>query len=166
MARLRPYARRHAGWPRSGIVLSAALVLALWLTGLLLQAWPGEQAALLPPWQAQVRHSALVVHGIGAWVFCLFAGRWIWPHAMLVWRRAVDATWVLGLAAAGLVLLVAVTGLLLLYGPGDAREVSIAAHWWTALGWPVLLALHARRLFGRRAWAHPDPSAEPHGRHR
>lgn len=158
---MRPYARRHAGWPRGGIALSAALILALWLTGLLLDAWPAEQAPLLAPWQSQMRHAAVVVHGIGAWAFCLFAGRWAWPHAALVWRRAADATWLLGLAAAGLALLVAASGLLLLYGPGDARDAAVLLHWWTAVGWPALLLLHARKLLARRPRHHELP---PHRR--
>ncbi|MGZ5179437.1 MAG: hypothetical protein ACXWC2_03105 [Ramlibacter sp.] len=162
---MRPFARRHAGWPRRGIVLSAALVLALWLTGLLLEAWPAEQTPLMQPWQAQLRHAAVVLHGVGAWIFCLFAGRWAWPHAALVWRRAPDATWLLGLVAAALALLVAASGLLLLYGPGDAHDASAVAHWWTALGWPVLLALHARGLFARRAWAHHEHAHQHPPRH-
>lgn len=148
---MRHFARRHAGWPRGGIALSATLVAVLWGTGLLLDVWPAEQAALLLPWQSQLRHSALVAHGIGAWVFCLFAGRWAWPHVALMWRRAVDSTWWLGLLATSLALAAAVTGVLLLYGPGEGREASVAAHWWTAVGWPALLALHVRRLVQRRA---------------
>lgn len=149
---MRPITRRHGGWPRGGVALSAALVLALWLTGLLLDAWPAEQAALLAPWQSQLRHEAVVVHGAGAWVFCLFAGRWMWPHAALVWRRAVDATWLLGLVGAAIAVLVAATGLLLLYGPGEVRDAAVVVHWWTAVGWPALLLLHARKLLagGRR----------------
>lgn len=158
---MKHFARRHAGWPRRGIALSAALVLALWATGLVLDLWPAEQAALLPPWQSQMRHSALVVHGVGAWVFCLFAGRWAWPHIALMWRRAVDATWWLGLVAGGIALLVIASGLLLLYGPGEAHDASAVAHWWTAVGWPVLLALHARRLLVRRT----APVHDVHRRH-
>jgi len=160
VARLRHYARRHAGWPRRGIALSTALVLALWITGLLLDMWPAEQAPLLQPWQSQLRHAAVIAHGIGAWVFCLFAGRWAWPHVALVWRRALDTTWLLGLVSGGLALAIAASGLLLLYGPGDARDATVAAHWWTAIGWPVLLALHVRRLVTHRgSLAH-----EPHRR--
>lgn len=141
--------RRHAGWSRRALVACGLLLLALIATGVLLEAWPAEQVAELEPWQMQVRRAATVVHGAGAWLFCLFAGRWIWPHALMVWRRSRHRAWWLGIANAALVIAVCATGLLLLYGPANLHDDAGALHWWLALGWPVLLLLHARRLFER-----------------
>lgn len=139
---------RRTGWSRAAIAWTAALVVLLWGSGVLLHVWPADASFDLGATQMAWRRTALVAHGAGAWMFCLFAGRWIWPHAALVWRRRASWTWVGGIGMALVLLLVAVTGLLLLYGAAEIHPAAAAVHWWVAVGVPVLLLAHAfvRRL--------------------
>lgn len=162
MARLKPRVRYRAGWSGKGMAALGFLVLALWLTGVVLKAWTGDEAVLLEPWQMQLRHAAVVSHGIGTWVFCFLAGRWVWHHVQLVWSWPRTLTWWFGLASAAIAMVGATSGLLLLYGPGESHEAVVSMHWWLTFGWPVLLGVHARAL-ARRIWRKPNESLT-HGR--
>lgn len=148
MARLTAWPPRQA-WTRAGVLIGLVLLIALWASGLLLEVWPAESAFELPAPQAALRHGAVVLHGVGAWVACIAAGRWVWPHVARVWRLPAGASWWLGIAAAAMAAGVSVTGLALLYGPGDWHERLGEVHWWIAVGWPALVLVHARRL-----WTH------------
>ena len=156
MAPLNAHVHR-TGWSRAAIACTAALVVLLWASGVLLQAWPADAAFDLGPTQLAWRRTALVAHGAGAWVFCLFAGRWIWPHATLVWRRRVNWIWLGGVAMALVLLLVALTGLVMLYGAADVHPAAAAVHWWVALGSPALLLAHAVVRRSQRAAARRRP---------
>jgi len=144
VAKLKRMVLRHAGWTRPGAVAVTAAVLLLWLTGVLLFAWPAESSFELPPWEQELRRIALVLHGCTVWVLCFLAGHWLWTHVATVWRRRRHGTWMIGAATAVVMTVVAGTGLLLLYGPEPLRAPSAVVHWWTAVGLPVLLAVHAR----------------------
>lgn len=154
MARLKRFERRHAGWPRTGIGAFAILVGGLWVTGIALWMWPADEIAQLAPEVIRWRRAAAVTHGAGAWIFCLLVGRWVWPHIALVWARRADLAWWLGTATAAIVGFVALSGLLLLYGPADAQPAVSIAHWWTAVGWPAVLLLHVRHLLRRAPPSH------------
>ncbi|NML46718.1 hypothetical protein HHL11_23445 [Ramlibacter sp. G-1-2-2] len=150
MARLiHPHARR-TGWSGTALAWTATLLALLWASGLLLYLWPAEALMELAPAQVLLRRVALLVHGTGVWLLCMFAGRWIWPHAQIVWRRKRTGTWVLGIAMASMLLAVAATGMLLLYGPADSHDGASALHWWVAVGLPLLFAAHGWRRFGPR----------------
>ena len=139
--------RRHraAGWSRAGVALLAVTVLALWLSGIAMHASAADDSLLdLPEWQARWRHAATVLHGVLAWVLCLTAGRWIWPHACLLWhKRGYTARWWLGLMTAASGAFIALGGLFLLYGSVPLRDAMGLLHWWMGLAWPVALAVHA-----------------------
>ena len=152
MARLNGDPPRH-GWTRAGVRFGLALLLALWATGVLLELWPAEAVFQLAAWQAGLRHAALVLHGIGAWLACVALGRWIWPHAAIAWRMPTGRTWWLGLVGATMASAVAITGLALLYGPADWHEGLGQVHWWIGVGWPALVLWHAVRLLRRAAAA-------------
>ena len=144
-----PLARAHAGWSRAGWYCCAAVTLLLWLSGWALHQIEPERLMELPAWQIGLRHAAQVLHGVLAWAFCLLAGRWVWPHLGLVWRRYTQrwAGW-LGLVSLGRLLLLALSGLGLLYGLADWRDALIPWHWYVGLGWPLLLGMHV----GARRW--------------
>jgi hypothetical protein len=147
VAKLNRLAARHGGWTRTGFAWVAAALLLLWLSGIVLYAWPAEAAFDLAPWQTWTRRVALVAHGSSVWVLCFLAGHWLWGHVGLVWQRRRNSTWVLGILGAALLLSVAFTGLLLLYGPEPARGGAAAVHWWSALALPLLLGVHGRAWF-------------------
>lgn len=144
MAKLKRSHSLHGGWNRRALAWTAASLLLLWASGVLLYLWPAEETFQLAPWQANVRRAALVTHGCIVWAACVFAGRWLWPHVLLVWNYRRAATWWMGLVGAGLLVLIASSGLLLLYGTEATHAPAGAAHWWTAVALPVLLAVHAR----------------------
>ena len=145
MARVIHHPPRH-GWTSAGIVLGMVLIVLLWSTGIVLEVWSAETAFQLAEWQNALRHASLVVHGVGAWLVCGVIGRWIAPHVGGMWqRRRLRGRWV-GIATALAGAAVALTGLGLLYGPGDWHDATGRVHWWIALLWPAVLAVHARHL--------------------
>lgn len=150
MAHVNRFAGHHGGWNRRAVAWTAGGVLLLWVTGVALYLWPAELTFELAAWQVALRRAALVVHGGTVWLLCLLAGRWVWPHIALVWPSRRGATWMLGMASASLLLTVALTGVLLLYGPEPAHAAASAVHWWIALTLPALLALHGRKWLRRR----------------
>lgn len=149
MAHVNRFAAHHGGWNAHAIAWTAGGVVLLWITGIVLYVWPAEVTFQLAAWQVALRRAALVVHGGSVWVLCLLAGRWVWPHIAQVWSYRRGSTWVLGIAGATLLLAVALTGFLLLYGPEPAHAAASAVHWWTALALPALFALHGRKWLRR-----------------
>ncbi|HVZ44482.1 MAG TPA: hypothetical protein VHA82_11785 [Ramlibacter sp.] len=149
---------RHAGWTRAGVVLTGLVILILWLTGVVLYAWPADDTAVLDSWHMEVRRAAVTVHGSATWLICLFAGRWIWPHVGRVWARSRTTMWGVGIAMLSLLLVAVSTGLALLYGPAAQHDWIARAHWWSALPIPAVAAWHAKRLVQQRGRA----AAEAH----
>ena len=143
MAKLNRRRRDHGGWSGRGAVWLTVMVMVLLATGVVMHGnEPMVDADDLGP--AQWHRVATVVHGLFAWVFCLVAGRWIWPHVVLVWsRRNGNWIWELGIVTALVGGVGALTGLGLLYGPADWREILTFAHWWIGLMWPVACLAHA-----------------------
>lgn len=141
--------RRHvprAGWRSSGVIGLALLTASLVLTGVGMHHWANASLADLADWENRLRRIAAVGHGTLAWLACLLAGRWVWPHVALVWRRRRrNSGWWLGLLTLATGACLALAGLLLLYGPADWRESLSDAHWWLGLVWPALWLVHASR---------------------
>jgi hypothetical protein len=143
MAKLKAHAKRRTGWNRTGIGWLAIVTAALWLSGIAMYLWSADSTIDLPSWQERTRRFAIVSHGVLAWLFCLLAGRWIWPHVSAVWRRrSTRSMRLLGqltlLTLAG----AALAGLGLLYGSPPWRDQLAAAHWWIGLSWPLLCGSH------------------------
>ena len=150
MAKLKRALAPHGGWNRRAVAWTAASLLLLWASGVVLYLWPAEETFQLAAWQAAVRRGALVTHGCIVWAACVFAGRWLWPHMLLVWDYRRATTWWIGLAGAALLAVIAASGLLLLYGTEATHAPAGFAHWWTAVKLTVLLAVHARGSLRRR----------------
>jgi hypothetical protein len=150
VAKLNRFVALHGGWHTRAVAWTAAGVLLLWASGVVLYLWPAEETFQLAAWQLLLRRAALIAHGCTVWAFCVLAGRWVWPHVVLVWDYRRGATWLLGVAAAALLGAIAASGLLLLYGTEATHAPASATHWWTAVGVPVLLALHGRGWLRRR----------------
>ena len=138
----------------------AILLMTLWLTGVGMHVWTDAEGVLeIPEWQQGARHAATVAHGVLAWLVCLAAGRWIWPHVGLVWHRRHHANaWWLGMLLMLCGTLVAVGGLLLLYGSPKTHEIAEKIHWWLGLTLPLIVAVHA----GWRWRHHRHPASLEH----
>jgi hypothetical protein len=141
---------RSAGWTRAAIVLTGLAILLLWLTGLVLYAWPSADIAELDPARAEVRRWAVVIHGSLVWVAIFLAGRWAWPHVGAMWRRPHSLTWWAGIATLTLLLVATCTGMTLLYGPAALHDWTASGHWWCSLAIPAFIAWHAKGLVQRR----------------
>ena len=146
MAGLKHFTQRHAAWTVHGVAWLFIALLTMWATGCVLYAMPRESLAELAPWQASARHACVVIHGIGAWMFCLLAGRWIWPHVPAMWRRVRRRRhWWLGLLSISWLAALGASGLLLLYG-GEGVQMSASwLHWWIGVTWPALVSAHLLR---------------------
>jgi hypothetical protein len=137
--------RDHGDWRGGGAVWLTALLITLLVTGAVMHGH--EPMAMVeaddldaPRWH----HVATVVHGAFAWVFCLVIGRWAWPHVARVWpRQNRNRIWALGFVTALTGGVAALTGLGLLYGNADWRELLVAIHWWVGLAWPIACLAHA-----------------------
>jgi len=140
----------HAGWTRIAIALTGIAIAALWITGVVLYAWPSSDIAELDPARAEVRRWAVAIHGSVVWLALFFGGRWVWPHVATIWRRPRTNTWLVGLATLALFIVATVTGIALLYGPAALHDWTATGHWWCALAIPALVAWHAKGLVQRR----------------
>lgn len=127
-----------------GAAWLGVLILVLLVTGIAMHGQDAQGDMGLTEWQEQWHHAASVLHGVFAWVFCLVAGRWMWPHITLVWvRRTNNWIWELGIAMAVIGGVAALSGLGLLYGAAAWREVLTSVHWWVGLAWPAIGISHA-----------------------
>lgn len=146
MAGLSRFAQRRAAWTEHGVGWLFIALLAMWATGCVLFAMPRESLAELPAWQATARHACVVVHGIGAWAFCLLAGRWVWPHLPSVWQRLrYRRQWWLGVLSMTWLAALGASGLMLLYGGENLQATVSWLHWWVGASWPLPLAAHLWR---------------------
>lgn len=152
----------RAGWNGRAVLWIALTIAILWLSGLWLHHDDALGLAELTPAQMQSQHAASVVHGVFAWVSCVVAGRWVWPHVALIFAcRKKRWIWIAGLLVAAAGAIVALTGLGLLYGAADWREKLSATHWALGLGWPLLFVLHGWRAVARLALPRTGTAAAP-----
>jgi hypothetical protein len=136
--------RDHGGWNRVGAAWLGVMVLTLLLTGWAMHGQDAGVGTELSAWQERWHHAVAVLHGVFAWIFCLVAGRWMWPHVATVWvRRTSNWIWELGLAVAAVGCMAGLSGLGLLYGAADWRDTLSSIHWWVGLAWPALGIAHA-----------------------
>ncbi|MBA2674914.1 hypothetical protein [Ramlibacter sp.] len=136
---------RHTGWSAVGLAWLATVAAGLWLSGTVLFGWRPDEALESGVALMAARHWIIVLHGALAWLACLLAGRWVWPHVPQVWRRrGLMRAWVLGIATLVTGLLIAFSGLALLYAPASVRDASWRVHAWVGIAWLPLVALHWR----------------------
>lgn len=138
-----------AGWARSTFLLMVGVCLLLWVTGVVMYAWPASEVMDLTPVQASLRHVAGVVHGVITWLFCLVCGRGVWPHVRIMWHKhRASRQWLLGLINFLVLAVMALGGLVLLYGSPETRDAVSPVHFWVGAVCPVVFLAHTwkRRL--------------------
>lgn len=154
MAKLNGAKRDHGGWSHAGATWLCILVLTLVATGIAMHGQDADAIMERSGWQEQWHHAATVLHGVFAWIFCLVAGRWMWPHIALVWvRRTSNWNWELGIAMALASVIAALTGLGLLYGAAGWREALSSVHWWVGLAWPAIGIWHGWKWIAEGLWS-------------
>lgn len=137
------FAQRDVAWTSYGVGWLAMTTVAMLATGCILYAIPREALAEVPPWEGEMRHWCVIAHGVGAWLFCVLAGRWLWPHVPIAWRRMMfQPHWWLGLLSIAWLAALLATGLLLLYGSEGVQAVASVVHWWAGVAWPVPILAH------------------------
>jgi len=140
-----------AGWGRATFAWMASVIVLLWLTGLLMYAWPTAELMDMSELQALLRRGSGVMHGVLSWAFCVMCGRGVWPHVRMMWHKHSErATWWWGMTNLAGLLLLALGGLVLLYGSPDWHEAMSPVHFWLGAVLPVIVLAHTwRRWLGR-----------------
>lgn len=130
-----------------------SLVLGLlWVTGIVMLGWPSTDMLEMSDSETLLRRSAAVVHGVMAWVFCVLCGRGVWPHVQAMFRRQLNRwQWGWGWVNLSVIVLLAVSGLLLLYGSAAVHEIMSSGHFWVGALAPMPYLLHGwKRLVRER----------------
>jgi hypothetical protein len=140
--------KHSAGWGRATFGLMALICTALWITGLVMFAWPAESLMDLDPTEGALRHAAGVVHGVSTWLFCLMCGRGVWPHVRVMWlKRNAKSNWLLGVIHLFVLSVISLGGLVLLYGSPEWHDGMSPVHFWVGVFSPIVFFAHTwRRL--------------------
>lgn len=145
-----PRVRHMPGWGRMTFWLMSAIVLGLWLSGLLMHLLPATELADMTAAQALLRRISTMAHGVLSWLFCVMCGRGVWPHVRMMWhRQAQTPQWLQGLSALALLLFLGLGGLLLLYASPDVHELLAPWHFWAGAAVPLVLLAHTLGRFVR-----------------
>ena len=140
--------RHLAGWGRTTFLSMAAICLLLWVTGLVMFVLPVSELMDMTPAQASWRHSAGVLHGVSTWLFCVMCGRGLWPHVRVMWHKnGEQIKWALGLINLTVLLVMALGGLVLLYGSPEMHDWMSPFHFWMGAVCPLIFLAHTWRRF-------------------
>jgi hypothetical protein len=133
------------GWTATVLTAWAGCLALLWLTGLVLSLLPASELLDMTPLAQAGRHVCVVLHGGLIWVLCLLTGRGLWPHLDAMWHRRGDRRrWWWGLISLAVLAVLALSGLVLLYGEQAWHDVSSDLHVGVGLLTPLVLLTHVR----------------------
>jgi hypothetical protein len=142
----------RGGWTGVTFVGLSLVLGLLWVTGFVMLGWSSIDMLEISDSEALLRRSATVAHGVMAWVFCVLCGRGVWPHVQAMSHRHMNrwqSGW--GWVNLSVVVLLAVSGLLLLYGSAAVHEFISPGHFWVGALAPMSYVLHAwKRLVRER----------------
>lgn len=142
---MHPAAERF-GWGRVGLSWMTAVLASLWMTGMALYGLPTPDLMEMAEWLGLARRSSVILHGVLTWLFCVLCGRYVWPHARLMWtRRSRPGPWRLGVANLSLMTTLALAGCVLLYGSTSMHDALAAMHFWGGACSLPLYLWHVRR---------------------
>ena len=133
-------------WQEWSVYVSFGLLVASGIAWLLLDTF-ARVAGEFGPEHHPAEQWSLVAHGVVAYAFLIVAGAMVPVHITLGWNTKRNLK--TGLTLAGILLLLAVTGLGLYYlGDEVSRHWVSIVHWTVGLAAALVLLIHA--LIGRR----------------
>lgn len=135
--------KHRAGWGGATFWMMSAVVLSLWLSGVVVYTLPAEALPEMTPSQESLRRAAVLVHGVCSWLFGVMLGRGVWPHVRVMWhRRSQTGRWIWGVLGLAVLLFLTSGGLVLQYGSPALHDALSPWHFWTGAVVPVLYAAH------------------------
>lgn len=140
--------RHLAGWGRTTFWMMAAVSALLWSTGVVMFFLPVSELMEMTPSQTVLRHTSGVLHGVSTWLFCVICGRGVWPHIRVMWHKRTEKTkWILGQMNFIVLLVLAFSGWVLLYGSSEMHESISPLHFWMGAACPLIFMAHTWRRF-------------------
>lgn len=142
--------KHRVGWTGVAFAGLSLSLLVLWGTGWVMYAWPIADLMDMTEMEAMLRRAPGVVHGVTTWGVCVLGGRGVWPHVQWMFHHRVDwHQWGWGLVNLTLLVVLAISGLLLLYGRADWHEALSPAHFWVGAFAPLPYILHGWKKLSR-----------------
>jgi hypothetical protein len=132
-------------WSRVSFWGMSAVLAILWLSGLVMQLMSSVDMSDISVMEEGFRRATWITHGVASWLFCVMCGRGVWPHVRWMWHRHSCRRrwrWLMGLLNLGWLLLLAVGGLLLLYGSTGMHELIVSWHFWLGALGPLIFLPH------------------------
>ena len=137
-----------AGWGRATFVWMTWVTVLLWVTGCVMYLLPTQELMDMSELQALLRRSSGIAHGVLTWAFCVMCGRGVWPHVRMMWHKHSErAKWWWGMTHLLWLVLLAVGGLVLLYGSPEWHDAMSPLHFWLGAVLPVIFLAHTWRRF-------------------
>ena len=140
---------QRVGWVGFAFAGLSWVILILWVTGLGMFLLPVSELLDMTVVESMTRRLCAVTHGVGTWVLCVLCGRGVWPHVLLMWRQRHDRRqWSWGVLNLCVIVVLALSGLMLLYGSPQLHERLALVHWGLGMVAPLPWVIHAwRRWF-------------------
>jgi len=140
---------QRAGWMGLAFAWLSLVMLILWATGWVMFLLPVSELLDMTVVESMMRRLSTVTHGVGAWLLCVLCGRGVWPHVLLMWRQRHDGCqWSWGVLNLCVIVVLALSGLMLLYGSPQLHERLALVHWGLGMVAPLPWVIHAwRRWF-------------------
>lgn len=134
---------QRAGWVGLAFALMSVTLLVLWATGLVMVGLPASELMEMSELEVAVRRASGILHGVMTWVLCVACGRGVWPHIQLMFRRSRDSSqWVWGVVNLAVIVVLALGGLVLLYGSPDWHTWMACTHTWLGICAPLPYVRH------------------------
>ena len=143
--------KQRVGWVGLAFGGLTAVMLLMWATGLVMFALPVADLMDMSEQASMARRLSGVTHGVAAWCVCVLCGRGVWPHVQWIWRQRVERyQWAWGVLNLGALVLLALSGLALLYGSSELHEALSPVHVWIGVVAPIPWVIHAWRRWFRK----------------
>lgn len=141
----------RAGWIGLAFAWLTVTLLVLWITGVVMMEWPASELMDMSDAEAMLRRVSGIVHGVMTWVLCVVLGRGVWPHVLLMIRQRADRwQWNWGWINLAVLGVLAVSGVVLLYGSAAWHDATASVHAWLGIVSVLPYVLHTWRRWASR----------------